>query len=102
MTGGLAKGVSKLKSLEEEVHIRTKQFQRKVAALAAAMLVALLGVGLMCLSGYNAFLEVTSPALAAFYTGLCLFALCGLFVFIATHPKVISAGLRKKPELAKT
>lgn len=101
MTEGLAKGVGKLKAFEYEVHLRTKRFQRKLAALSVAILVAILGVGLYSLAAYNAFLEITTPALAAFYTGTALFGVCALFLYIATHPKIIVLGLDKKKLEAK-
>ena len=78
------------------MHIRTKRFQRKLAVLSVAILVAILGVGLWSLAAYNAFLEITTPALAAFYTGSALFAICALFSYGATHPKVLGMGLMKK------
>lgn len=95
VTDTLAKGMSKIREFELEVHIRVKRYQRKIAALSVAILVAILGVGFLAMSGYNAFLEITTPALAALYTGLALFAVCGLFIFGATHPKVIGYKLRK-------
>ncbi len=92
---GLGKGVQRLREFEYEVHLRTKRFQRKLAALSVAILVGILGVGLYALAAYNAFLEVTTPPLAAFYTGTALFVLCGLFGYGATHKKVLGLGLKK-------
>lgn len=95
VTGTLVKGVGKLKALEHEVHIRTKQFQRKLAMLSVAILVAILGVGVWAVAAYQAFLVSMSPAMAAFVTGVALFAICGVLLFLAQHPKVLRYKLDK-------
>jgi uncharacterized membrane protein len=89
VTEKVVQGVGKLKALEHDVHLRVKQFQRKVAMLAVAMLVAILGIGVWALAGYNAFKEIMSPAWAAFVTGSVLFVICGLLLYFGTHPKVL-------------
>lgn len=91
----LVKGVSKLKAFEQDVHIRAKQIQRKLAMLSVAGLVAILGLGVWALSAYKAFSEVVSPALAAFITGSVLFGICGLLLYLAQQPKIMRYGLGK-------
>ncbi len=95
MAGSLVKGIGKLKALEHEVHIRTKQFQRKLAMLSVAILVAILGVGVWAIAAYQAFLVIMSPAWAAFVTGLALFAICGVLIFLSQHQSVLRYKLDK-------
>lgn len=87
ITDGLAKGVGKLRELEQEVQIRSKRLQQKLAALFVAILVAVLGVGFWILAVYSAFLEITRPFLAAFFTGSILFALGGLLLYGSRHSR---------------
>lgn len=91
----LVKGVGKLKAFEHDVHIRVKHFQRKVALLSVAGLVAILGLGVWALSAYKGFSEIMSPAWAAFITGSILFAVCGLLIYLAQKPTVMRYGLNK-------
>lgn len=95
VTDSLAKGIGKLKAFEHELHLRTKQFQRKLALLSIAILVAILGVGVWALAAYQAFSEVMPPSLAAFVTGTALFAICGMLLYLSQHPKVLKYRLGK-------
>lgn len=78
------------------MHLRAKRLERKIAALSVAILVAILGVGLLALSGYNAFKEVTTPALAALYMGLALFAISGVLLYVGTRKTVLKYGLDRR------
>ncbi|MBC7659801.1 MAG: hypothetical protein H7249_08840 [Chitinophagaceae bacterium] len=95
ITSKAVQGVGKLKAFELDVHIRVQQFQRKVAMLSVAILVAILGVGVWALSAYKAFSEHMSPAQAAFVTGLALFVVCGLLLYASLHPKKLKYKIDK-------